>query len=144
MRESEWIKIGADNGAGKTALLQNVTFGKRMSGDVNLTFRTSTGELAKSGKRFCVEGCVNGRISFSVRGVETLVYNPLLSVGEHTTMGGAAVMYGDKCYLFHKGSSVAKKIGSRRRSAKHNITVAQLRSKKQRVQHPHDARRKRN
>ena len=31
------------------------------------------------------------------------VCKPLVSQGERTTMGRAAVMYGDKGYLFHKG-----------------------------------------
>ena len=34
----------------------------------------------------------------------------LLSVGEFTTTGGVTVLYGDKGYMFHKGSNVAKKI----------------------------------
>ena len=38
------------------------------------------------------------------------VCKPLLSVGEYTTMGGVTVLYGDKGYMFHKGSNVAKKI----------------------------------
>ena len=35
---------------------------------------------------------------------------PLLSVGEYTTKGGVTVLCGDKGYMFHKGSNVAKKI----------------------------------
>ena len=50
MRESVWIKIGVDTGAGKTAWLQGATHGKRIPGDVDLTFRTATGELVKSFK----------------------------------------------------------------------------------------------
>ena len=38
------------------------------------------------------------------------VCKPLLSVGEYTTTGGVTVLYGDKGYMFHKGSNVAKKI----------------------------------
>ena len=38
------------------------------------------------------------------------VCKPLLSVGEYTTMGGVTVLYGDKGYMFHKGSNVAQKI----------------------------------
>ena len=49
----------------------------------------------------------------------------LESRGEHTTMGAVAVMYGDKGYLFHKSSSVAKKIEAWI-SADHNIAFAQL------------------
>ena len=54
---SEWIKIGVDTGAGKTAWPQSVTYGKKLPGDSDLTFRTATGELVKGGKRLHVEGC---------------------------------------------------------------------------------------
>ena len=43
MRESEWIKIGVDTGAGKTAWPQNVTCGKTIPGESDLVFRTATG-----------------------------------------------------------------------------------------------------
>ena len=105
VREFEWIKIGADTGAGKTAWPQSVTYGKMIPGDNDLTFRTTTGELVKAGKRLHVEGCDD----FRVRGVQAPVCKPLLSVGECTTMGGVTV-YGDKGYMFHRGSNVAKKI----------------------------------
>ena len=42
MRGSEWIKIGVDTGAGKTAWLQSVTCGTTIPGDSDLTFRTAT------------------------------------------------------------------------------------------------------
>ena len=58
VRESAWIKIGVDTGAGKTAWSQSVTDGITIPGDSDLTFRTATGELVKSGKRLYVdEGC---------------------------------------------------------------------------------------
>ena len=75
-------------------------------GDNDLTFRTATGELVKAGKRLHVEGCDD----WEVRGVQAPVCKPLLSVGECTTMGGVTVLYGDKVYMFHRGSNVAKKI----------------------------------
>ena len=109
-QESQWIKIGVDTGAGKTAWLQSVTYGKRILGDVDLTFRIATGELVKSGKRSYVEGCDDWEVNLRVRGVQAPVCKPLLSVGEYTTMGGVTVLYGDKGYLFHRGSNVAKKI----------------------------------
>ena len=43
VRESEWIKIGVGTGAGKTAWPQGATYGKRIPGDVDLTFRAATG-----------------------------------------------------------------------------------------------------
>ena len=110
VRELEWIKIGVDTGAGKTAWPQSVTYGMRIPGDVDLTFRTATGELVKSGKRLCVEGCDDLGVDLRVRGVQAPVCKPLLSVGEYTTMGGVTVLYGDKGYLFLRGSNVAKKI----------------------------------
>ena len=54
---SEWIKIGVDTGAGKTAWPQSVTYGKKLPGHVDLTFRIATGELFKSGERLYAEGC---------------------------------------------------------------------------------------
>ena len=45
MRGSEWIKIGVDTGAGKTAWPQSITYGTTILGDSDLTFRTTTGEL---------------------------------------------------------------------------------------------------
>ena len=51
-----------------------------------------------------------GESNLRVRGVQTPVCKPLLSVGKYTTMGGVTVLYGDKGYMFHKGSNVAKKI----------------------------------
>ena len=35
---------------------------------------------------------------------------PLSSVGEYTTRNGVTELYGDKSYMFHKSSNVAKKI----------------------------------
>ena len=102
-------KIGVDTGAGKTAWPQSITYGTTIPGDSDLTFRTATGELVRGGKRLYVEGCGDWRINPRFRGVQTPVCKQLLSVGEHTTMGGVAVMYGDKGYLFHKGSNVPKK-----------------------------------
>ena len=41
----------------------------------------------------------------SSTGVQTVVV-----CREYTTMGGVTVLYGDKGYMFHKGSNVAKKM----------------------------------
>ena len=57
-----------------------------------------------------VAGCDDWGSNLRVRGVQAPVCKPLLSVGEYTTMGGVTVLYGDKGYMFHKGSNVAKKI----------------------------------
>ena len=84
-------------GAGKTAWPQSITYGTTIPGDSDLTFRTATGEL--------VEGS-----NLKIRGVQAPVCKPLLSVGEYTTKGGVTVLCGDKGYMFHKGSNVAKKI----------------------------------
>ena len=87
VRELEWIKIGVDTGAGKTALPQSATCGK-------LFFSTAVGELVKSGTRLCVEGCGDWRVNLRVRGVQAVVCKTKFSVGEHTTMGGVAVVNG--------------------------------------------------
>ena len=110
VRGSEWIKIGVDTGAGKTAWPQSITYGTMIPGDSDLTFRTATGELVKGGKRMQIMGCDDWGSNLRIRGVQALMCKPLLSVGECTTMGGVAVLYGDKGYMFHKGSHVAKKI----------------------------------
>ena len=57
MQGSEWIKIGVDTGAGKTAWPQSITYGTTILGDSDLTFRTATGELVKGGKRMQIVGC---------------------------------------------------------------------------------------
>ena len=110
VRGSEWIKIGVDTGAGKTAWPQSITYGTMILGDNGLTFRTATGELVKGGKRMQIVGCDDWGSNLRIRGVQAPVCKPLLSVGEYTTKGGVTVLYGDKGYMFHKGSNVAKKI----------------------------------
>ena len=94
----------------KTAWPQGITYGTMIPGDGDLTFRTATGELVKGGKRMQVVGCDDWRSNLRIRGVQAPVCKPLLSVGEYTTMAGVTVLYGDKGYMFHKGSSVAKEI----------------------------------
>ena len=59
-----------------------------------------------------VVGCDDWGSNLRVRGVQAPKCKPLLSVGEDTTMGGVTVLYGDKGYMFHKGSNVAKKMHS--------------------------------
>ena len=110
MRGSEWIKIGLDTGAGKTAWPQSITYGTTIPGDCDLTFRTVTGELVKGGKRMQIVGCDDWGSNLRIRGVQAPVCTPLLSVGEYTTMGEVTVLHGDKGHMFHKGSNVAKKI----------------------------------
>ena len=134
MRGSEWIKIGVDTGAGKTAWPQSITYGTAIPGDSDLTFRTATGELVKGGKRVQVAGCDDWLIESqssrcSSTGVQTIV-----SVGEYTTMGVVTVLCGDTS---HKGSNVAMKI--------ERFSVPRLHSlvqRKQRVQHLHETKRK--
>ena len=57
-----------------------------------------------------IEGCDDWGSNLKIRGVQAPVCKPLLSVGEYTTKGGVTVLYGDKGYMFHKGSNVAKKM----------------------------------
>ena len=79
---SQWIKIGVDTGAGKTACPQSVTYGTTIPGDSDLTFRTATGELVNGGKRLHVVVCDDWGSNLRVRGVQAPVCKPLLSVGE--------------------------------------------------------------
>ena len=87
VRGSEWIKIGVDTGAGKTAWPQSITYGTTIPGDSDLTFRTATGELVEGGKRMQIEGCDDWGSNLKIRCVQALVCKPLLSAGEYTTMG---------------------------------------------------------
>ena len=73
MQESEWIKIGVDTGAGKTAWPHSITYGTTILGDSDLTFRTATGELVKGGKRMQIVGCDDWRSRCSSTGVQTTV-----------------------------------------------------------------------
>ena len=69
---------------------------------------------------------------------------PLLSVGEYTTMGGVTVLYGDKGYMFHKGSNVAKKIDAWVQKVLRD-SITRLHScvqSKQRAQHLHETEKK--
>ena len=54
VRESEWIKIGVDTGAGKTAWPQSITYGTTIPGDRDLTLRTATGELVVKVAKECM------------------------------------------------------------------------------------------
>ena len=54
-------------------------------------------------------------------------------------MGGVTVLYGNKGYMFHKCSNVAKKIDA---WIQKELRDSQLRAKKERVQHLHGTTRK--
>ena len=60
-------------------------------------------------------------------------------------MGGVTVLYGDKGYMFHKGSNVAKKIDAWIQKENEGFTILRLYScvqREQRVQHPLETERK--
>ena len=130
MRGSEWIKIGVDTGAGKSAWPQSITYGTTIPVDSDLTFRTATGELVKGGKRMQVAGCDDWGLNLRVQGVQAPMCKPLLSVGQYTTMGGVTVLYGDKGYMFHKRSNIAKKFDVWIQKEILSTEVAELRTKK--------------
>ena len=58
----------------KDGMAQGVTYGKKLPGHVDLTFRTATGELVKSGERLYVEGCDDWRSNLIIRGVQARVF----------------------------------------------------------------------
>ena len=96
---------------------------------IYLTFCAATGELVKGGKRMHVEGLRPLGIQSQSPRCSSAVCKPLLSVGECTTTGGVTVLDGDKGYLFHRGSNVAKKVDAwiqkeMRDSRYHGCTVA--------------------
>ena len=109
VREFEWIKIGVDTVAGKTAWHQSVTCGKTILGESDLVFRTATCELM-SNKQLYVDGCDDWR-----RVSEFLVFKHrcanrcCLLVSTRRRVESQS-LYGNKGYMFHKGSTVAKKI----------------------------------
>ena len=106
-----------------------------------LIFRTAIGELVKGGKRMQIVGCDDWGSNLRIRSVQAPVCKPLLSVGEYTTKGGVTVLYGDKGYMFHKGSNVAC-LGPQKFE---RFSIPRLHSceqRKQRVQHPHETKRK--
>ena len=130
-QESEWIKIGVDTGAGKTAWPQSVTYGRE---EACLATLTSVSAQQLENLSSLASDCTSKvatiwGVNLRVRGIQAPVCKPLLSVGEYTTMGGVTVLYGDKGYLFHRGSNVAKKIDAwiqkeMRDSQYHGCTVA--------------------
>ena len=69
VRGSEWIKIGVDTGAGKTAWPQSITYGTTILGVSDLTFRTATGELLRGGNLVQIVGCDDWGSNLRVRGV---------------------------------------------------------------------------
>ena len=79
-RESQWIKVEVDSGAGKTAWPQNVTRGKTIPGENDLVFHTATGEFVMSNEQVYVNGCDEWGKRFRIRGVQAPVCKPLLSV----------------------------------------------------------------
>ena len=89
---------------------QSITYGTMIRGDVIY--------FPHSNWRTCQRWQANANCGFRRhwgsnlrnRGVQAPVCKPLLSVGEFTTKGGVTVLYGDKGYMFHKGSNVAKKM----------------------------------
>ena len=94
--------------AGRRSLVKVISF-----------VHTATGEL----------GCDDWGTSFRIRGVQVPVCKTLLSVGEYTTKDGVTVLYGNKGYMFHRGSTVSKKIDAwiqkgLRDSQCHGCTIA--------------------
>ena len=133
VRESEKIKIGVDTGAGKTAWPQTATYGKRRPGDVDLTFRTATGEHAKSGRRLGVEGCATMGESipeFEVSKRLCANHCCLLESAQRWAELQSCMVTMVTCPTRARMSRRRLKHGSRRRSALHNTTVAHMRTSK--------------
>ena len=113
MRGSERIKIGVDTGAEKTAWLQNIPYGTTIPGDSDLShFPHSNWRTCQRWQTNACCGLRRLEIESQSSRCQAPVCKPLLSVGEYTTMGGVTVLHGDKGYMFHKGSNVAKNIDS--------------------------------
>ena len=108
IRVSEWVKIGVDTGAGKTAWPQNVTCGKTIPGESDVVFRTATGELVKSNKQLYVDGCDDWEPVLEFEVFKHRCANRCCLLV--STRRRVESQYGNKGYMFHKGSTVAKKI----------------------------------
>ena len=101
--------------------------------------------------RASVELGYEKRISLSAQHLENLSkvanesQSSRCSSTEYTTMGGVTVLCGDKGYMFHKGSNVAKKIDAWIQKELRDATIPRLHSceqRKQRVQYLHETERK--
>ena len=110
VRGSEWIKIGVDTGAGKTAWPQSITYGTMVPDDSDLTFRAATGEHVKGGKRMQIVKCDDlGIQSQDSRCSTTGVQTTVVCREIHDELG-VTVLDGDKGYMFRKVSHIANQI----------------------------------
>ena len=106
----KWVKLAVDTGAGATTWPDRISFGKSLGTNRGLEFRTATGEIIPSGEDHVVEGADEYGQVLRIKGVKAPVCKPLLSVGEVTDKGGAAVMFGNTGYLCSPGGRFAKKL----------------------------------
>ena len=107
---AEWVKIAVDTGAGATAWPEHATYGTKLKTSRGMQFRTATGEIVDAGMDYHVAGWDAWGQKLGMKGVLAPVCKPLLSVGEVTTKGGAAIMLDEVGYLLTPQSRVLKQL----------------------------------
>ena len=99
-----WVCINVDTGAGSTFWPAGVDYGRDLPATSTKRFRTATGEVIDGGRLCRVTGRAEYGQDLAFGGCRALVRKPLLSVGDLTDKGNAALMFGDKGFLLTKGS----------------------------------------
>ena len=109
LRESEWIKIGVDTGAGKTAWPRVSRSGRRSPAKV-ISFYAQQLESLSSLTSNCtlMVVTIGERVSEFVVCKHRCANRCCLLVSTRRRV--ESVLYGNKGYMFHEGSTVAKKI----------------------------------
>ena len=118
MRESEWIQIGVDTGAGKTAWTRVSQTGERFLATVtslsaqqleNLSSLASdcTSKVAMIGESISKFEVFSGAALYAT----VVCWRERQTVNDTTCVSNVISLYDEKGFLFHKGSTVvAKKI----------------------------------
>ena len=99
-----WVCINVDTGAGSIVWPAGIAYGRDLSAKYTKKFRTATGEVIDGGRLCRVTGRTEYGQDLSFGGCRAPGRKPLLSVGEFTDKGNAALMIGDKGFLLAKGS----------------------------------------
>ena len=99
-----WVCISVDTGAGSPVWPAGVDYGRELPATSTKKFRTATGEVIDGGRLCRVTGRTEYGQDLAFGGCRTPGRKPLLSVGDFTDKGNAALMIGDKGFLLTKGS----------------------------------------
>ena len=100
-----------DTGAGSTVWPAGVDYGRDLPATSTKRFRTATGEVIDGGRLCRGTGRTEYGQDLAFGGCGAPVRKPLLSVGELTDKGNAALMIGDRGFLLTKGSPALPALG---------------------------------